>query len=71
MTGMGYDQAVKSREKYVHDQGIEQGIKQGVEQGRQDIARTMLARGLTPTDVADLTGLTTEQISALSSENRG
>ena len=46
-------QALKSRETYVRDQG------------RQDIVRAMLARGLSPHDVADLTGLTADQVNAL------
>jgi len=54
-------QAEQGREDYVREQGIEQGI----EQGRQEVARAMLTDGFAPSRVAQLTGLTAEQVAAL------
>ena len=55
------------------EQGIEQGMKQGIEQGieqgkkseRLQNARKMIEKGIPPTDIADITGLSLEEISRL------
>ncbi len=50
-------------------QGIEQGMKQGIEQGKKSErlqnARKMIEKGIPPTDIADITGLSLEEISRL------
>ena len=54
-------------------QGIEQGMKQGIEQGieqgkkseRLQNARKMIEKGIPPTDIADITGLSLEEINRL------
>ena len=55
------------------EQGIEQGMKQGIEQGieqgkkseRLQNARKMIEKGIPPTDIADITGLSLEEINRL------
>ena len=47
------------------DRGIEQGIQQGIEQGKKDTAKRMLERGYEVSDIADLTGLTLDEIQAM------
>jgi predicted transposase/invertase (TIGR01784 family) len=49
--------------------GIEQGIQQGIEQGeistKRLLARNMLAKGLAPALVAEISGLTEDEVMAL------
>ena len=47
------------------ERGIEQGIQQGIEQGKKDTAKRMLERGYEVRDIAELTGLSIEEISLL------
>lgn len=46
-------------------QGIEQGIEQGKKSERLQNARKMIEKGIPPTDIADITGLSLEEISRL------
>jgi len=53
-------------------EGLEEGIQKGLERGRQealqeklDVARRILAKGLSVEDVADMTGLSVEEVSKL------
>ena len=47
------------------EQGIRQGIEQGIEQGKIKVARRMLAKGSSTEDIADVTGLTVEEVCKL------
>ncbi len=55
------------------EQGIEKGIEEGIEQGREEgieegvrrTARAMLARGIDPVLIAEVTGLTGDELNAL------
>ena len=61
------DEAI--REIYVRDakeEGLEQGLERGLEQGKIEIARSMLADGLSPEAIGKYTGLDKEDILALS-----
>ena len=44
------------------EQGIEQGIKQGIEQERHNLILNMLANGLDPAFVAELSGMTEGEV---------
>ena len=50
------------------EEGLEQGIEKGIEKGRQGaqqkIVRSMLAKGLEPAAIAELTGISVEEITA-------
>lgn len=45
--------------------GLEEGKALGMEKGKRDTARRMLAKGMTVELVADLTGLSVEQVQTL------
>lgn len=45
--------------------GLEEGKALGLEEGKRDTARRMLAKGMTVELVADLTGLSAEQVQTL------
>jgi hypothetical protein len=51
------------------EKGIQKGIEQGIEKGREDTLRrtalAMFARGIDPVLIADVTGLTTDELNAL------
>jgi len=51
------------------EEGLEQGLEQGREEGREErdfaIARNLLAKGLTPEFVHEITGLSLEEIEKL------
>ncbi len=44
------------------EQGIEQGTRRGVLQGRKEIALAMLSKGFAVEAIADVTGLSSDQI---------
>lgn len=46
-------------------QGMQQGMQQGIQQARREDARKMLDRGFSITDIADITGLSEQEIRAL------
>ena len=50
------------------DQGIEQGIEQGREVERRHLAINMLAKGLAPSLIAEISGLTEEEVLTLVQE---
>jgi predicted transposase/invertase (TIGR01784 family) len=68
--------AVRYAEKLGREQGrkegVEQCIKEGIEQGREErtrqIVRNMLAKGFDPDLVAEISGLTAEEVRAMSAE---
>lgn len=49
-------------------QGVQQGLEQGLHQGLVNVARRMLAKGLTAEDVAEMTSLAIEEICRIESE---
>ena len=61
---MGIEQGIEQGIK----QGIEQGIEQGIKQERFNLARNMLAKGLDPAFVAELSGLTESEVHAMARE---
>jgi len=48
--------------------GIEIGEQRGKEEGKVEVARNLLAAGMDPSQVAQFTGLTLEQIQPLQAE---
>ena len=46
-------------------EGMQQGTQQGIQQGQINIARRMLAKGLDIEDIAELAGLSVEEIEKL------
>ena len=65
----GREQGIEQGREQGIEQGREQGIEQGREQGivkeRQEIVRAMHKRGVDLALIADITGLTTEQVTEL------
>jgi predicted transposase/invertase (TIGR01784 family) len=47
------------------EKGLQQGLETGQQQKAQEIARAMLTQGMEPSLVAQVTGLTPDQIAAL------
>jgi hypothetical protein len=47
------------------EKGIEQGIKRGAEQERTRMIRSMLQRGKTPEEIADLCGYSLTEINSV------
>jgi predicted transposase/invertase (TIGR01784 family) len=47
------------------EKGVAKGMAKGMEQNRKDTARSALAKGLSVTDVADITGLDEETVRKL------
>ena len=54
-----------SYRRSVFEQGLEQGLEQGIAQERKDIVHNMYARGFDMSTIADVTGLSVEQIQTL------
>ena len=55
-----YDEERHNRTLY--EEGVEDGREKGIEEGRNAIISTMLKKGKTPTDIADFTGISYDQI---------
>ncbi|MBO9606388.1 MAG: Rpn family recombination-promoting nuclease/putative transposase [Paenibacillaceae bacterium] len=47
------------------EKGIEQGIEQGIEKGIEKVALSMLSKGFAPSLIAEMTGLSEEEIARL------
>jgi len=62
MEEQGYEDHLALRE--------EKGKNEGRQEEKQAIARSMLAKGLEPAMIADVTGLPIEEIRALSADER-
>lgn len=45
--------------------GVEQGIEQGLQKGKVEIARRMLSKGSSDEDIAEMTGLTVDEVKSL------
>jgi predicted transposase/invertase (TIGR01784 family) len=45
--------------------GREEGRAEGITEGRADVARNLKKKGMSISDIADVTGLTEEEIKAL------
>ena len=57
---------ISEREKQeIAEVYLERGIEQGIEQGKKDTAKRMLERGYEVSDIAELTGLTLDEIHAM------
>ncbi len=57
--------AIEKEKQAILQQGIEQGIEQGAVKERQEIARAMQAKGFAEEVIADVMGVTLDQIQAL------
>jgi predicted transposase/invertase (TIGR01784 family) len=68
VTGM-LQSAFKLQQDRWYQQGVEEGIEKGREEGREDALRrtalAMFARGIDPVLIADVTGLTEDELNAL------
>ena len=51
------------------NKGYEQGVEQGIEQKAMEIAKTMLAKDYSMDEIADISGLTKEEIEKLKEDN--
>ena len=60
---------VQEAVRYAHEQGLEQGLEQGRETEKRQLARNMLAKGLAPILVAEITGLAVEEVMAMNEGN--
>ena len=64
-----YKEQLMTIAEWLEEKGRAEGMQQGLEEGRQaearDIAQKMLARGLEPDLITHLTGLTQEELTAL------
>ena len=58
-------EVVDQIEKRGEERGMQQGMQQGMEQKARENARKMLDRGFSVEDIADITGLSESEISAL------
>ena len=57
---------ISEREKQeIAEVYLERGIEQGIEQGKKDTARRMLERGYEVRDIAEITGLTLDEIRSI------
>ena len=60
---------VQEAVRYAHEQGLEQGREEGLAEGREtekrQLARNMLAKGLAPSLVAEISGLPVEEVMAM------
>ena len=65
---LGREEGLKEGIEQGREQGIEQGREQGREEEKRQLVRNMLAKGLTPDLVADIAGLTEEEVRAMSAE---
>ena len=54
-----------ARQDYAHDMGVEEGLQQGAKQKASEIARQMLAKSYSPKEVAEITGLSAEEVAKL------
>lgn len=61
---------VQEAVRYAHEQGLEQGLEQGRETEKRQLARNMLAKGLAPSLVAEITGLAVEEVMAMNEETK-
>jgi predicted transposase/invertase (TIGR01784 family) len=52
-------------EMEMYNTGLNEGLQQGEKQGKREVAQKLLEKGLLPADIADLTGLSLEDITAL------
>ncbi len=60
---------VQEAVRYAHEQGLEQGLEQGRETEKRQLARNMLAKGLAPSLVAEISGLAVEEVMAMNEGN--
>lgn len=60
---------VQETVRYAHEQGLEQGLEQGRETEKRQLARNMLAKGLAPSLVAEISGLAVEEVMAMNEGN--
>lgn len=56
---MGIEEAIL---KEVREQSIEQGIEQGIEQKQRTVTIRSYEKGMSVTDIADITELTIEEV---------
>jgi predicted transposase/invertase (TIGR01784 family) len=52
----------RTRERIAHEERMERGIEQGVNKTKIEMAQKALEKGLSIEDIADLTGLSVEEI---------
>ena len=59
----------KAWKKENMEKGRKEGIKEGSEKTKNDIARKMLSKNMSPEDISEITGLPLEDVIRMSSEN--
>jgi predicted transposase/invertase (TIGR01784 family) len=61
----GFEEGIEKGIEKGIEEGIEQGREEGIEEGVRRTARAMLARGIDPVLIAEVTGLTRDELNAL------
>jgi hypothetical protein len=64
LTEWNWDDALAVR----YEEGLEEGLEKGLETGREETARKALAKGLSPEDVSEITGLDLEAVARIAGE---
>ena len=59
------EMTVEEVKDLAREDGYEEGRREGREEGHREIARNLKGKGMSPEDIAEVTGLTTEEIKAL------
>ena len=62
---MDYNQAIRDAEKEGIEKGLEEGMEKGLEEGVRKTAQKMKEKGMTYEIIAELTGLSIEDIEKL------
>ena len=57
--------SIRKQQERWYEQGIEQGIEKGREDALRRTALAMFARGIDPVLIAEVTGLTADELNAL------
>jgi predicted transposase/invertase (TIGR01784 family) len=65
-----YEEGQKAGRQEGRQEGLQEGLETGQQQKAQEIARTMLAQGMEPSLVAQVTGLSPDQIAALAQDRQ-
>ena len=60
--------AIEYNRRLARNEGWEEGREEGIEEARRLLARNMLAKGLAPSLIAEISGLTEEEVLALAQE---
>ena len=63
-----YDRMMNSIKKDIREEGKAAGLKEGLAEGRADIARNMIRESFPPERIAQLTGLSQDDVRRIAAE---